>query len=35
MSVGFHVLVWLALPASLYTCLWAYGEWRRDSVTDE
>jgi len=29
MSVGFHVLFWLALPASLYACLWAYSRLER------
>lgn len=29
MSVYFHLLLWLLLPAALYATIWAYGETRR------
>lgn len=29
MSVAFHLMLWLMLPAALYASLWAYGEWRK------
>lgn len=29
MSVPFHLMLWLMLPAALYATLWAYGEWRQ------
>lgn len=28
MSVAFHLMLWLALPAALYASVWAYSEWR-------
>lgn len=29
MSVPFHLMLWLMLPAALYATLWAYGERRK------
>lgn len=28
MSVAWHIMVWVLLPAALYATVWSYGEWR-------